>query len=120
MEGGTAALDAQLAALRRLTLPCTAGGSAHPIGLVIAPIMSIPDCQAHYSDLLNRAAAILDFPCDLTVELITHRFTPASKDILQGWYPNSSLEMDEAQRSVKRGKYGATKYVYPQPTMREL
>lgn len=120
LEGGTAALDTRLAALRRLALPRSAGGGAYPVGLVIAPIMSIPDWQAHYADLLDRAAAALDFPCDLTVELITHRFTPTSKEVLQGWYPNSSLEMDEARRSVKRGKHGNQKYVYPAPTMREL
>lgn len=120
LEGGTASLDARLNALRRLALPRSRGGGAYPVGLVIAPIMPIPDWQRHYAELLDRAAAALDFPCDLTVELITHRFTPTSKEVLQGWYPNSSLEMDEARRSVKRGKHGTTKYVYPAPAMREL
>jgi spore photoproduct lyase len=120
LEGGAAPLDARLAALRRLALPRAAGGGGYPVGLVIAPIMPIPDWQRHYAELLDRAAAALDFPCDLSVELITHRFTPTSKEVLQGWYPNSSLEMDEAGRSLKWGKHGARKYVYPAPTMREL
>lgn len=120
LEGGTSSLDARLAALRRLALPRSAGGGGYPVGLVIAPIMPILGWQSHYGDLLSRAASALDFPCDLTVELITHRFTPTSKTVLRGWYPNSALEMDEACRSVKRGKHGATKFVYPMPVMREL
>ena len=52
--------------------------------------------------------------------LITHRFTPASKDVLLGWYPHTKLEMDEAARTQKRGKFGGVKYVYPKELMREL
>ena len=57
---------------------------------------------------------------DLTVEMITHRFTPKSKDVLLGWYPRTKLEMDEEQRSEKRSKFGGVKYVFPKETMTEL
>jgi hypothetical protein len=57
---------------------------------------------------------------DLTVECITHRFTPNSKEVLEGWYPRGKLEMDPELRSRKRGKFGAVKYVYPVELMREL
>ena len=57
---------------------------------------------------------------DLTAELISHRFTPGSKEVLLGWYPRTQLEMDEEQRTSKRGKFGALKYVYPKPLMAEL
>ena len=57
---------------------------------------------------------------DLTVELITHRFTPKSKGVLQGWYPGSKLEMDEALRSRKLTKFGSVKHVYPSATMKEM
>jgi spore photoproduct lyase len=40
--------------------------------------------------------------------------------VLTGWYPGTSLEMDEAARSRKLTKFGSTKYVYPAATMREL
>jgi spore photoproduct lyase len=67
------------------------------------------------------AAAIEGVPgLDLTAELITHRFTPGSKEVLLGWYPRTRLEMDEEARSRKLGKFGATKYVYPAETMAEL
>ena len=57
---------------------------------------------------------------DLTAELITHRFTPGSKDVLLGWYPRTKLEMDEAARAQKRTKFGSVKYVYKRDVMAEL
>jgi spore photoproduct lyase len=67
------------------------------------------------------AAAVDGVPdLDLTAELITHRFTPGSKDVLLGWYPRTKLEMDEEARSRKYGKFGAMKYVYPKETMTAL
>ena len=120
LEGGTASVAVRLAAARRLALPVERGGGGYPVGLVIAPIMPLDDWQEHYGALFDRIEAALDFPCDLTFELITHRFTPGSKEVLLGWYPNTSLEMDEATREVKRNKFGGTKYVYPKVTMAEM
>ena len=77
---------------------------------------------------LAQAAAALDgvagpaptLAPDLTLEFITHRFTPTSREVLLGWYPGTSLEMDEAQRSRKTTKFGGLKYVYPVETMKEM
>ncbi len=55
---------------------------------------------------------------DVTVELITHRFTATSKGVLEGWYPSTALEMDEERRALKRTKFGARKFVYPNATER--
>jgi spore photoproduct lyase len=114
MEGGTATVENRLLAIRKLAL------SGYPVGIVIAPIMTIADWQQHYQDLFDRIKSCLDFDCDLTFELITHRFTPKSKDTLQTWYPKSQLDLDETGRSQKRNKFGGVKYVYPQETMSEL
>ena len=115
-EGGTAAMPARLAALRRLV---TAG---YPVGLTIAPVMPVPDWRDAYGRLLDGvAAAVAEIPeVDLTAEIITHRFTPGSKDVLLGWYPQTKLEMDEDQRSQKRSKFGGIKYVYPREIMSEM
>ncbi len=118
LEGGTASVHARLQALRTLALPPSQGGGGYPVGVVLAPIMPIPDWQAHYGALLNRLEKALDFDSDLTFELITHRFTPGSKDVLLQWYPNTTLEMDEEQRDVKRNKFGGTKYVLPKDTVK--
>ena len=120
LEGGTASLSARLAALRKLALPREQGGGAYPVGLVVAPIMPLENWRAEYSNLLDEAAKSLDFECDLTFELITHRFTPGSKDVLLQWYPNTQLDLDESKRSVKRNKFGGTKFVYGREQMKEL
>ena len=84
--------------------------------------MPVPGYADEYGTLLDQVAAALDGvpDLDLTAEIITHRFTPASKDVLLSWYPQTKLEMDEDQRSQKRSKFGGVKYVYPRPVMTEL
>ena len=57
---------------------------------------------------------------DLAVESITHRFTPKSNGVLQGWYPGSKLEMDEGLRSRKVTKFGSVKHLYPAALMKEM
>ena len=115
-EGGTATLSGRLHALR---LMAKAG---YPIGLTIAPIMDIPNFQGEYGALLESVAAALDgIPnVDLTAELITHRFTPGSKEVLLDWYPKTPLDLDEQTRSQKRTKFGSLKYVYPAGKMKEM
>jgi len=120
LEGGTASVHSRLQALRQLALPVEAGGGGYRVGAVLAPIMPIPDWKEHYVQLLDRLGQALDFPCDLTFELISHRFTPGSKDVLLNWYPNTHLEMDEERRAMKTNKFGGTKYVYPNGMMKEL
>lgn len=114
LEGGTASVAARLQGLRQLAQ------AGYPIGLVIAPIMPIEDWPEHYNALFDQISEALDFDCDLTVELISHRFTPGSKEVLQSWYPHSKLEMDEQQRIIKRNKFGGIKYVYDNGTMKAL
>ena len=112
-EGGAPRMKQRLAALRAMAL------AGYPVGLTVAPIMRVPDWAAAYDQLFaDVAAALGGVPgVDLTAELITHRFTPKSKEVLAGWYPGSSLEMDEAQRSRKTTKFGSLKYVFPREEM---
>ena len=120
LEGGTASVPQRLQALRRLALPRSQGGGGYPVGLVVAPIMPVDDWQEHYTRLFDQIEAALDFECDLTFELISHRFTPKSKSVLQEWYPKSKLEWDEEQRTTKRNKFGGTKYVYSSDITKSL
>jgi spore photoproduct lyase len=116
VEGGTAALTERLTALGRVAR------AGYPVGLTIAPIFPIPDWRAGYGQLLRDAAATVAgiANLDLTVELITHRFTAGSRDVLLSWYPRTHVEMDPAQRVEKRTKFGSVKYVLPKEAMREL
>jgi spore photoproduct lyase len=84
--------------------------------------MPLGDWREQYTQLLQNAATSLRGVdgLDLSVELITHRFTDKSKDVLMSWYPKTPLDLDEANRTVKRTKFGTTKYVYPAPLMREM
>jgi spore photoproduct lyase len=115
-EGGTDPVSTRLTGLGALAR------AGYPVGLTIAPIMPLGDWRAEYGALLDATAAEVDGVrgLDLTVECITHRFTPNSKQVLEGWYPRTKLEMDPDARSRKFGKFGAVKYVYPADAMREL
>ncbi|MBB5715311.1 SPL family radical SAM protein [Sphingomonas aerophila] len=115
-EGGTSRVADRLRALRRMA------DAGYKVGLTIAPIIAAGGWEVAYAGLIADAAAALnDVPdLDLTVELITHRFTPGSKAVLDSWYPGSSLEMDPAARSEKRTKFGSIKHVYDANTMKAL
>ena len=115
-EGGTDTLDARLDALRKVAL------AGYPVGLTIAPILPLPDWEEAYGGLIRDAAdALAGVPdLDLTAELITHRFTPISKTVLQGWYPGSDLPLEEADRVRKMTKFGTVKYVLPRPQMEAM
>jgi len=112
-EGGAPRMDGRLAALRAMAQ------AGYPIGLTIAPILPLPDWQEEYDRLLANVADALDgVPVpDLTVELITHRFTDKSKSVLTGWYPGSDLPLDEAARTRKLTKFGTGKWVLPRTEM---
>ena len=114
-EGGAPRMAARLGALRSMA------EAGYPVGLTVAPILRLPDWQGAYDQLFaDVAIALAGLTPDLTVELITHRFTPKSKQVLEGWYPGSALEMDEAQRARKTTKFGSTKWVFPKDDMAEL
>ncbi len=114
-EGGAPRVAARLQALRAMAQ------AGYPVGLTVAPILRLDSWQAAYDQLFADVAEALDgLAPDLTVELITHRFTPKSKTVLEGWYPGSALEMDEAQRARKMTKFGSTKWVFPKEQMTEL
>ncbi len=103
-----------------MALPKGQGGRGYPIGVVLAPIIPISEWRTHYSALLDQLSEALDLETDLTFELITHRFTPGSRDILLSWYPNTSLDFSEDNRSIKRNKFGGQKYVFVKELMKEM
>ena len=112
-EGGTASVPQRLKALRKMAL------AGYPVGLTIAPIMPVEGWREEYTELLRGVAEALAgvAPVDLTAELITHRFTPGSKEVLIGWYPKTTLDLREEARTQKRTKFGGFKYVYPKDSM---
>ncbi len=113
-EGATAKVPGRLRALSAVA------AAGYPVGVTIAPIMAVEGWRDEYAELIDAIAAAVPTGHDLTVECITHRFTPGSKETLLDWYPRTRLDMDEAGRTTKRGKFGSVKHVYRKETMAEL
>jgi spore photoproduct lyase len=115
-EGGTSKVAARIEAMRR------AAEAGYKIGLTLAPIIAAPGWEKAYGELLAQVAEALRYvpQRDLTVELITHRFTAGSKAVLTDWYPGSGLDMSSAGRSEKRTKFGSIKHVYDALTMKTI
>jgi len=91
------------------------GRAGYPLGFIIAPIIAYEGWQDGYGELLTRLAEALPAEAanDLTFELIQHRFTKTAKTVIEKRYPKTKLEMDEAKRKKKWGRWGQHKYVYP-------
>ena len=115
-EGGTAPVAERLRAMRRMA------DAGYRIGLTIAPIIAADGWEEAYAGLIADVAQALAEAgdVDLTVELITHRFTAGSKAVLESWYPGSALDLGNTNRAEKRTKFGSIKHVYDAATMRRL
>lgn len=89
--------------------------AGYPLGFIIAPIIWHDGWQEGYAELLNKLRTSLPPQATqgLTFELIQHRFTKTAKNVIMQRYPKTKLEMDEAKRKYKWGKWGQGKYVYP-------
>ncbi len=89
--------------------------AGYPLGFIIAPIIWHEGWEDGYAKLLHKLGEALpeDATTNLTFELIQHRFTKTAKRVIELRYPKSKLEMDEAKRKYKWGRWGQGKYVYP-------
>ncbi|QYR23298.1 spore photoproduct lyase [Paenibacillus sp. sptzw28] len=99
----------------RITAAGKVARAGYPLGFIIAPIIWHEGWEQGYADLLSRVAETLppEASSDLTFELIQHRFTKTAKRVIEARYPKTKLEMDEAKRKYKWGRWGQGKYVYP-------
>lgn len=90
--------------------------AGYPLGFIIAPIIWFDGWEEGYGELMRKLHETLppEAEEELTFELIQHRFTKKAKNIIMQRYPKTKLEMDEAKRKYKWGRYGIGKYVYPE------
>ena len=97
-KGGTAPVAERLRALRRMA------EAGYPVGLTSASISAAKGWEQVDGELIDDATSALVAvdELDLTVELITDRFTTGSKAVLDSWYPGSMLDMSGANRTTKR------------------
>jgi len=108
-EPGTSRFHERIEAAGRI------GKAGYPLGFIVAPIIWYDGWREGYGELFDKLAEALppEATTDLTFELIQHRFTKTAKTVIEKRYPKSKLEMDEAKRKKKWGRWGQHKYVYP-------
>lgn len=83
-------------------------------GFIIAPVFMEGDWKEEYDELLFMLKDnISDIPNqDISFEVISHRYTIKAKNRILQVFPETSLPMNEEERSFKYGQFGYGKYVY--------
>lgn len=97
--------------------------AGYPIGFIVAPIMVYDNWKEEYKELFDLLKEKIDTgksSSPVTFELIQHRFTSTAKNVILNRFPNTKLDMNEADRTLKWGMYGRFKYVYPKETANEI
>ncbi|MEF2246945.1 MULTISPECIES: spore photoproduct lyase [unclassified Paenibacillus] len=107
-EPGTSSLEQRIQAAGKVAK------AGYPLGFIVAPIYLHEGWEAGYEHMFERLDNELDKDAreDITFEFIQHRFTKPAKRIIEQNYPMTKLELDEAKRRYKWGKYGIGKYIY--------
>lgn len=116
-EHNTANFDERIEAASKLS------AAGYPIGFIVAPIMVYGNWKEEYLELFDRLKEQVDITKStepVTFELIQHRFTETAKNIILQRFPKTKLDMDEAKRMLKWGKFGRFKYVYPKEIAQEI
>lgn len=115
-EPGTSSLDLRIEAAAKVA------GANYPLGFIVAPIYLHEGWEEGYKTLFQKLYDKLPAQAteDLTFELIQHRFTKPAKRVIQQNYPMTKLELDEAKRQYKWGRYGIGKYVYTKDEATEI
>lgn len=116
-EHNTRSLDERLTAVVKL------GNAGYPIGFLVAPIMQYDNWKKEYALLFQKLEERLGTELSrnkLTFELIQYRFTAVAKELILQRFPKTKLDMDEANRSLKWGRFGRYKYVYHKEQVEEI
>lgn len=116
-EHNTGSLDERLTAVVKL------GNAGYPIGFLVAPIMQYDNWKKEYALLFQKLEERLGTELSrnkLTFELIQYRFTAVAKELILQRFPKTKLDMDEANRSLKWGRFGRYKYVYHKEQVEEI
>lgn len=116
-EHNTASLDNRIHAVSKLAY------AGYPIGFIVAPVMIYDNWKEEYAQLFDRLKAGLGYEIsntELTFELIQHRFTSVAKNLITERFPHTKLDMNEEHRTLKWGRFGRFKYVYPKEQSSEI
>lgn len=91
--------------------------AGYPTGFIIGPIITFEGWEDQYREMFGQLRQRFGNGEQLTLELITHRFTKRAKSNILEVFPETTLPMDEAERKFKYGQFGYGKYVYQPDTM---
>lgn len=92
--------------------------AGYPIGILIAPVFWSPEYKKQYEELIGHLSNALG-KYHPTIEVISHRFTPAAKNNILEIFPETTLPMNEDLRTYKYGQFGYGKYIYTKEEMAE-
>lgn len=116
-EHNTGSMDERIEALLKLA------NAGYPIGFLAAPLMVYHNWKKEYYELFNKLNSQLGNKLsqeEITFELIQHRYTAVAKDLILQRFPKTQLNMEEENRSLKWGRFGRFKYVYPKEQADEI
>ncbi|WP_286811338.1 spore photoproduct lyase family protein, partial [Bacteroides sp. Phil13] len=115
-EHATATVAARLHAAAKMSK------AGYPIGFLIAPVFIYDGWKKEYEELLRNLADTLPAQLEhrLFFEVISHRYTPKAKDMIQEIFPTSTLPMNDEERKYRRGQFGYGKYHYTKEDMQEM
>ncbi len=96
--------------------------AGYPVGFLIAPVFLYENWKSEYKDVILKLRDTLpeQYAYPLTFEVITHRYTPKAKELIQDIFPDSTLPMNEEERVYKYGKFGYGKYTYKKEDMHDV
>ena len=96
--------------------------AGYPIGFLIAPVFIYEGWKREYEELLHELSDTLPdkMPHRLFFEVISHRYTPKAKSLIQEIFPTSTLPMKDEERKYKFGQFGYGKYTYTKEDMQEI
>jgi spore photoproduct lyase len=93
--------------------------SGYTTGIMIAPVFIYDGWKGDYENMLLMLADILGNRIT-TFEVVTHRFTTKAKTAILNVFPETRLDMNEANRKYKMGQFGYGKYIYTPEQMKEI
>ncbi len=108
-DKATASLSRRLAAAKKIAQ------AGYPFGFLLGPIVMYEGWENEYVDLVTSIADTFtsEERSRMSLELITHRFTPKAKSIIESVYSDTDLPMDEGERVWRYGQFGYGKWMYP-------
>lgn len=94
----------------------------YPMGFIIAPVFIYDNWKEDYRNLLlhinNALPENIIHP--LTFEVISHRYTSRAKNVILEAFPDTTLPMNDEDRTFKYGQFGYGKYVYTKEQLAEI